>query len=318
MSMRIRVAAGLWLGVSAASLAQPPASPPPADAADRAAYEKMPDTVGTGPYAAIKMVEPGLFDHVVYRPRDLAALGRRRLGILVWGNGGCRDDGASARLHLVEIASHGYLAIAPGRIASGPGAPPAPAESRAPDGEGALPPVKTTTAQLLAGLDWALAENARKGSAYYHRLDPNKVAVAGHSCGGLQAIMAGADPRVRTVIVHNSGIFADGSNPIRGITVDKSMLLRLHTPVLYVLGGPGDVAWPNGTDDFARIAHVPAVLVTTNVGHGGTFRQPNGGRVAQIATAWLDWQLRGDRKAARMFVGPDCTLCTAPGWKIER
>jgi dienelactone hydrolase len=304
--------------LSTASVAQPAAPTPGTDAAERAGYETMPDTPGTGHYPAVKLVEPSLPDHVVYRPRDLAGLGQRKLGILVWGNGGCRDDGASARQHLAEIASHGYLAIAPGGIGSGPGAAAPPAPPRASEAGPGPAPAKTTTGQVLAGLDWALAENKRRGSPYYRRLDPKAVAVAGHSCGGLQAIMAGADPRIRTVIVHNSGIFADGSNPIRGITVDKSMLLKLHTPVLYVLGGPTDVAWPNGTDDFARIAHVPAVLVSADLGHGGTFRQPNGGRVAQIATDWLDWQLRGDRKAARTFLGKDCTLCTAPDWKIER
>jgi hypothetical protein len=142
--------------------------------------------------------------------------------------------------------------------------------------------------------------------------------VAGHSCGGLQAIQVGADPRVHTVIVHNSGIFADGSNPITGMTVDKAMLRALHTPVLYVLGGRSDVAWPNGTDDFAKIDHVPVVLATSDVGHGGTFRRANGGQVAQIAVDWLDWQLRGDRHAAATFTGDPCGLCRDPHWRVER
>src|SRR4051812_13455958 len=95
---------GLLLFVSAGSLAQPPAAADPA-ARQQAASDVLPDTPGTGPYPAIKEVDPSLPDHVVYRPRDLAALGGRKLGILVWGNGGCRDDGASARQHLAEIAS---------------------------------------------------------------------------------------------------------------------------------------------------------------------------------------------------------------------
>src|SRR5690242_2750932 len=33
------------------------------------------------------------------------------------------------------------------------------------------------------------------------------------------------------------------------------------------------------------------------------------GKAAAAVVAWLDWQLRGDRKAARMFVGKDCELC---------
>jgi hypothetical protein len=38
---------------------------------------------------------------------------------VAWSNGRCSDDGASNRFHLLEIASHGYLVIASGRILSG-------------------------------------------------------------------------------------------------------------------------------------------------------------------------------------------------------
>lgn len=292
---------------------QPPRPPSPADAArdaaQRAAAEKLPDAAGTGPYKAIKEVDPTLRNHVVYRP---AVLPRdRKLGVILWGNGGCREDGASARQHLGELASHGYLVIAPGAILSGPGAPPP-----VPEPPGLY--IRTTTADVMAGLDWALAENARRGSRYFGRIDRALIGVAGHSCGGLQAIEAAADPRVKAVIVHNSGVFADGSNPIRGLTVDKAMLAKFHTPVLYILGGPSDVAYPNGTDDFRRIAHVPAMLLNRDVGHGGTFREPNGGAVAQVSARWFDWQLRGDRAAAKTFVGPDCSVCTDSTWTVER
>jgi dienelactone hydrolase len=281
-------------------------------AAYRAALS-APDTAGAGRFPAIKQVDPTLADHVVYRPKDLATLGKRKLGVLVWGNGGCREDGASARNHLMEVASHGYLAIAPGQILSGPGIAPPPAGAA----QGPLG-VKTTSEQVRAGIDWALAENGRKGSPYYHRIDPKMIAVAGHSCGGLQALQVAGDPRISAVIVHNSGVFADGSNPISGMTVDKSLLRTLHTPVLYVLGGPSDVAFPNGSDDYAKISHVPAMLLNLQVGHGGTFREPNGGLVAQVAVAWLDWQLRGDRKAAKWFTGKDCGLCVDKKWTVER
>ena len=106
--------------------AQQPAPPP----VDRAALErqaelnKRPDTPGTGRFPAMKEEVPSLPRHVVYRPSDIAALGGQKLGVVAWGNGGCSDDGASTRFHLLEIASHGYLVIASGRILSGPGAPP--------------------------------------------------------------------------------------------------------------------------------------------------------------------------------------------------
>ncbi|OAN58570.1 hypothetical protein A7X12_04715 [Sphingomonas sp. TDK1] len=274
----------------------------------------MPDTPGTGPYSARKYVDPTLPDHVLYQPADLAALGGRKLGLLVWGNGACSDDGASVRLHLAEIASHGYLVIAPGRVLSGPGAPPRPQTPPPPGPLG----VRTTTAQVAAGIDWAVAENERRGSPLYHRIAPRMVAVSGHSCGGLQALEIAADPRVHAVIVHNSGVFKDGTNPIRGITIDKSALRRLHTPILYVMGGPSDIAWPNGNDDFDRIDTVPALLASLDVGHGGTFDAPNGGRAAAIDVAWLEWQLRGDRRAGDWFRGSACRLCTDPAWTIRK
>ncbi|WP_294255683.1 hypothetical protein [uncultured Sphingomonas sp.] len=282
--------------------------------ASRQAYEAMPDTHGTGPYPAIKRTDPALPDHVLYQPADLSKLGAKKLGVLVWGNGACSDDGASVRLHLAEIASHGYLVIAAGRVLTGPGAPPRPQSPPPPGPLG----IKTTTAQVAAGIDWALAENERRGSRFFGRIDPRLVAVSGHSCGGLQALEIAPDPRVRAVIVHNSGVFKDGANPIRGITIDKAALQRLHTPVLYIMGGPSDIAWPNGNDDFDRIDTVPAVLASIDVGHGGTFQDANGGRVTPVDVAWLEWQLRGDRAAARWFQGADCRLCTDAAWTVRK
>jgi dienelactone hydrolase len=287
----------------------------------RAADAKRADSPGTGPYAAIKEADPGLPDHTVYRPADLSKLGGKKLGVVIWGNGGCAADGSSARHHLAQIASYGYLVVAPGRIYSGPGALPRPADAaaRGPDpATGRLPQPPTTSADVLKGLDWALAENGRDGSRYKGLIDPAQVAVAGHSCGGLQAIAAGADKRIKTVLVHNSGVFNDGKQAITGMTVDKTMLKALHTPTLYVLGGKGDVAWPNGTDDYARITHVPVALIDGDVGHGGTFREDNGGDVGRFSVAWLNWQLRGDAEAGKLFTGAECGLCKDPKWKIER
>ncbi|UAJ11921.1 hypothetical protein KTC28_03860 [Polymorphobacter megasporae] len=279
----------------------------------RAAADAMPDTPGTGPYPAIKTVEPGLPDHVVYLPADPAKLGSLKLGVLVWGNGGCSDDAASARHHLAEIASHGYVVIAPGKILSGPGAPPRTARS-APEPLG----IKTDTAQVASGIDWALAENNRASSPLYQRIDPALVAVSGHSCGGLQALQIAADPRIHAVIIHNSGVFTDGGNPIAGLKVDKTLLKTLHTPVLYVMGGPGDVAFANGSDDYDKITLVPAMLVSHDTGHGGTFGLANGGDNAQVAVAWLDWQLRHDPAAAHWFKGADCRLCTDKAWTVRK
>jgi hypothetical protein len=334
----------------------PPGAPPlPFDPkalqATLEAFDKVPDTPGTGKYPAIKETVASLPDHVVYRPADLSKLGREKLGVLAWGNGGCAADGAGARLHLEETASHGYLAIANGKILSGPGAPPHsaggfPGGGPPPDGPPpggtrpgvtlpggpaaagpapggpappfSIPPPATQAEGLRQAITWALAENTRAGSPYFGRINPNWVAISGWSCGGLQALEIAADRRVHTVIIHSSGIFNTGANAIPGMTITKAALKKLHTPILYILGGPKDIAYANGMDDFKQIDTVPVMVANLDVGHGGTFMEPNGGLEASVAVSWLDWQLKGNTQAAQRFVGPDCGLCKDPVWQVER
>jgi hypothetical protein len=296
---------------------------PPFDRAamerEMAEFDKKPDTVGTGKYPALKEENPSLPDHVIYRPADLSKLGSTKLGILAWGNGGCSNDGAGGRFHLAEIASHGYLAIASGKILSGPGAPPRAAQPATPAAiPGGIPPAQTKASSLSEAIDWALAENSRPGSPYYGRIDPKKIAVSGWSCGGIQALAIAADPRVSAVVIHNSGIFPPGGNRMPGMDMSKDALKKLHTPIIYILGGPTDIAYLNGMDDFKQITRVPAMVVNRDVGHGGTFTKPNGGAAASVAVSWLNWQLRGDTEAAKRFVGADCGLCKDSQWKVEK
>jgi hypothetical protein len=274
-----------------------------------------PDTPGGGPYPAIKEQVAALPGYVVYRPRDLARLGPRGLGVYVFGNGACAGDGAAARMHLLEIASHGFVAIAPGGIHSGPGATPRPERVQR-NLEADFRP-ETPVDALDRALDWALAENTREGSALRGKIDPAQVAASGYSCGGLQALHTARDPRVRTVVMMYSGLFPDGASLLAGMAQPKSYLGQLRGSVLYVLGGPEDIAYQNGMDDFARIGHIPAAVVNLPVGHGGTFSQPNGGMGAAVTVDWLKWQLRGDAAAARQFSGPDCGYCQRPGLQLQ-
>ncbi len=294
-------------------------APLDAEAAARqvAANNRLPDPSGTGRFAALKEELSSLPEHVVYRPANLDALGEHKLGVVAWGNGGCSNDGASSRFHLLEIASHGYLVIASGRILSGPGAPAAEPRAAAQPGQPSAP--RTQASDLTAAIDWAVAENARAASPLFGRVDTAQIAVSGWSCGGLQALRVAGDPRVRAVVLHNTGVLNGGPNTtIPGMDLTKDALAGLHTPVIYILGGPADIAYENGMDDFARIAHVPAAVANLPVGHGGTFQEPNGGAAAAVAVSWLDWQLRGDAHAARRFVGEGCELCADTSWTLQR
>jgi dienelactone hydrolase len=276
---------------------------------------------GTGAWPAIAEARGDAPGYTIYRPQVLP---RTPLPLVLWGNGGCRDNGLSASHFLREIASHGYIVIANGSprreqtversasesAAAAAGAPPLPPPPSGPD--------ETSVTQLLAAIDWAQAANVRRGDALFRRMDLQRIAVMGHSCGGLQALAAGADPRIETVMALASGVYNRAGSGLSRVTITKGDLERLHTPVAYILGGPTDIAYPNGMDDVARINHVPVFAANLPVGHGGTFRLANGGDWARVAVAWLDWQLKRDRAARAWFVGEDCRLCTTFGWTVQR
>ena len=265
-------------------------------------------------YQAVMESDPSLPSHTVYRPADLAAVGRTKLPILAWANGACANEGDAFAKFLTEIAGHGYLVVAIGPIV-GPKPPTAGSPLR-PD---LAAPPKTTSSQLIDAIDWAIAENARPASHYKGRLDVRKIAVMGMSCGGLQAIEASADPRVTTTGVWNSGVLGTGTGGLPGANVTKASLKALHGPAIYVSGDASDIAFANANDDYARITHIPVVRAYQDgVGHGGAYDQPRGGSFGEVAVAWLDWQLKGDTAARAMFVGSDCGLCARPGWHVER
>lgn len=262
--------------------------------------------------------------HTVYRPADLSGFtGDKRLPIVAWGNGACSNAGLLFGTFLKQVASHGFVVIA-----SGPKDAPLPAFATQRPGQVDLQPAansgiaagQTKDADLLAAIDWAIKENARAGSPYQGKLNPEKVAVMGQSCGGLQATAVSGDPRVKTVVIWNSGVFPEGgaSPGARLSGAKKSDIPNFHAPVAYFLGGKTDVAYPNGKDDFSRVTTVPAFLGSINSGHGGTFNHPGGGWFGEVGVAWLDWQLKGDKAAAKYFEGADCTLCKNPIWEVSK
>jgi hypothetical protein len=278
-------------------------------------------------------MDAGLPDHTIYRPEDMSALNGVTLPLVIWGNGACANSGNSFSNFLTDISSYGYLAIALGPITerSAAGPPPPAAATPAPPAPPAiqqpadttrlprnLPPAATHPSQMLDAMKWAIAENARADSKYYKRLNTAKIAVMGQSCGGVQAIEVAADPRITTAIVWNSGLFAQPSDMGGGKTLGKKDLESIHVPMAYISGDPSDIAHNNANSDFEYINSIPVFRAwERGVGHGGTYNQPNGGEFAGIGVAWLNWQLKGDTRAALMFRGPDCGLCVNPKWVVR-
>ncbi len=274
MRKRTTVSAGLAaVVVAAATTAILVFGPTPADAA----------VGGSGPYPADYETSSTLPNHTIYRPQTLPS---QRMPVFVWGNGGCSGNGLDQQNFLREIASHGFLAIANG----------------APGGSGS-----TNSSMHTASMDWVVSENSRQGSKYYGKIDTSKIAVAGFSCGGLEAYAVDNDPRVTTVAIFSSGLLNDA---------DDYQLRRLTVPIAYFIGGPSDIAYGNAMDDWGKLpSGLPAFMGNLNVGHGGTYGQTNGGEFGRVAVLYLKWRLKGDMTAGSNFVGSNCGLCGAQ-WQV--
>ncbi|HWL63806.1 MAG TPA: hypothetical protein VNQ32_13470 [Steroidobacteraceae bacterium] len=268
---------------------------------------------GSGTWKAAAGTHPDLPRHTIYRPQRWPDT---PVPLYVWGNGGCSANGLAHAAYLREIASRGYLVVALGAPGGGQGArPPAAPAAGAPAAQPAGDP--TTPEQMIEAIEWATRENARAGGDFRNRIDLSHIAVGGHSCGGLQALAVSHDPRIDATLVLNSGIYIRPGGR-SGVAVDKTQLTRLHSPVLYLTGGPSDIAHENALDDVAKQDRVPVFFGALPVGHGGTFSAPDGGEWARVSVRWLDWHLKADADASRDFAGASCRLCTDDRWDVKQ
>ena len=269
------------------------------------------EPVGSGAEPAIVYSDGSLPTHTIYRPAQLAG----RYPVVLWGNGSCVNSNFGYREFLAEVASHGFIVLAIGPYRDSP----APREQRPAD-PAEWPPFETRYSQMLDALDWIAAENDRPGSPLLGQVAVEKVAVMGHSCGGLQAVKASVDARVTTAVVMNSGMMADDDQYMRRHELKRSILDEMHAPIAYFIGGESDIAYLNAEKDWQALQTLELAAINANmdVGHGATYQMPNGGPFARGPLAWLQWQLKGDAQARAMFVGDDCGFCSASDWTLRR
>ena len=272
---------------------------------------------GSGPYPATRQEPSSLPTHTVYLPADLGKT--PKLPIILWANGGCRNTSVEFTRFLGEIASRGYLVVAVGRSTIPflviRGSIAAVADQK--DANGNLY-VQMDASTMTKGLDWAIAENARRGSPLFGKIDTTKVATMGQSCGGPQAFTAAHDPRVTTVIALNSNFptaaaLGAPGRPSNGWTTDK-----LTIPAAFFNGGPADSGYAGAETSYKALpSTLPALKASlTSVGHTGAYPMPEL-RYTNTVLAWLDWQLKGDTHATAVFSGPNCSLCKDPDWWID-
>lgn len=266
---------------------------------------------GSGAEPAIAYSDDSLPTHSIYRPERLQG----DYPVVLWGNGSCVNSNFGYREFLAEIASHGFIVLAIGPYRDSP----APRAQRSAD-PAEWPPFESHYGQMFDALEWIAAENGRQGSVFHDKVATDRVAVMGHSCGGLQAIKASVDPRVTTALVLNSGMLADDDQYMSRHELQRSILDEMHAPIAYFIGGESDIAYANAEIDWQELQQrdIPAINANMDVGHGATYNMPQGGPFAAGPLAWLEWQLKGDAEARAMFVGDDCGFCADAGWTLRR
>jgi hypothetical protein len=253
-----------------------------------------------GPY---KVTSEGAFGSpgiVLFRPADLGTFPMKDiLPVLVWGNGGCAVDSTRYSGFLSTIASHGFIVLATAAVEG--------KEKR-----------QANATDLRSAIDWAEAENKRQGSPLKGKIDTAHIAVMGQSCGGILSVSLGADPRVGTIGVFNSGVQAPNPSAPASQFPTTDALAQLHGPVLLINGHERDFMMKTSAANFALINHVPAFYgARHNAGHTATVFHPGGGEFANVASNWLRYFFKGDKEAGKMFVGKDCRLCTNPNWDTD-
>jgi len=221
--------------------------------------------------------------------------------VVVWGNGGCAIDNPKYAGFLTTIASHGFLVITTA------GAP-------APAG---TPGTRATADDLKAAIDWAEQENSRAGSPLNGKIHTKQIAVMGQSCGGFLSITLGADPRVGTIGVFNSGVQAAAPGAPPGNFPTTDALRKLHGPVLLINGGDRDFMQERSKATYDAIDGLSAFYGSRHgAGHTATVYHRGGGEFANVASNWVLWLFKGEQQAARMFVGTKCELCTNTNWDV--
>ncbi|OJI98025.1 hypothetical protein ASPVEDRAFT_37466 [Aspergillus versicolor CBS 583.65] len=227
-------------------------------------------------------VHESLPEHTLFHPENLSDF--ESLPVLVWGNGACSADPVAGHgPFLEEVASWGILVIALGTPGNGG---------------------STSNEQMTQAIDWA-SENAGQGE--WANIDATKLAAAGMSCGGTQAYAQNQDPRVTAFGIFNSG------------TLDASQtdatLGAINVPIFFFLGGPTDIAYENGMRDYEAVnAGVPSWVGNFDVGHGGTYLDPDGGVFGTAGQSYFRWVLRGETEASAYFLDGGAE---ADGWQTD-
>jgi len=247
-----------------------------------------------GPFATTTTpITEGTATYDVFRPANYQRLGFES-PIVTWGNG----TGAAPTNYttlLTHFASYGFTVIATTLPNTGSGR------------------------EIDAAARYLVKANSTTGSAFAHHLDIHAVAAVGHSQGAAGAVRtANMDPHLITSVMTFSlpNLEWSSPNPDCPVKTDCEYRLNRVTQPIFLIAthGPVDAIITDPANeqfDFESIRGRAAVgIISLSEGrkadHASVEDSDDGGNPADelgFATAWLEYTLRADKKAAAAFSG---------------
>lgn len=213
----------------------------------------------------------------VFSPTPLGAGGFKH-PIITWGNGTSGFPLAYKEL-LSHLASHGFVVVAAnsGWVGSGK--------------------------QLVTGISWMVKESSTSGSKYFGKLNTAAIGASGHSQGGSGAInAAAADSRIKCLAPLMPGV-ANASKvkvPMFVVTGSKDWVLPHSLIKSMTYNGakaPICLGMRKGAGHFSACGSAPLIR--------------------GYVTAGFRLCLLGESSLMKLFVGPNCGICTDPNWTME-
>lgn len=217
-------------------------------------------------------------------PRNLGARGVNH-PILTWGNGTNSTTLAYPGV-FEQLASWGFVVIGSDDLTQGSG------ES------------------MLSAVRELIAADADPASAFYDALDTENIGALGHSQGAGGAINAAlkAGGLIDTVVPIN----LPDQNFVGGPARFSANELQAST---FLLGGGADTLFASPASLRAYYEQMPRVVLGVLRGADHLTIQYSGGGYLGYLTAWMRWQLMGDRYASGAFTGADPELRRNPSWQ---
>jgi len=310
------LSAGLLMAALTATLtgaarqpAQPAQAPQPVQPAQPApappAFPVQAAFSAPGPYATTAgTATDGSAVYDLYYPSSYAALGFQS-PIVTWGNG---TGGSPAQVSVLlrHLASYGFTVIASTLPNTGSGR------------------------EIDAAAHYLAAQNGVASSVFHGHLNVTEVAAVGTSQGATGAVRAATnDPAlIKTVMTFSlpSAIWA-APNPDCPTAADCTAHPDALTRPVFFIATHGFwdsiIASPATEKGYFLSAPVHAALgiITNSDGkpadHASIADPASGGNPGGFlgyATAWLEYQLRGNAIAAGAFTGPHPELTANPNW----